>query len=79
MMNMRYTVSALWVYGFYSVVTSLNVSFGPSSNDDSTRELVMVSGGLIMLYSMSLAMLYPSTNDRLRARINRARNTDVGT
>ena len=75
---LRYTVGAMWVYGFYSMVSSLNVSIGSSSNDDSTNELIMVSGGLMMLYSMSLAMLYPSTKDRLRAQIDRVRNEGVG-
>jgi hypothetical protein len=74
---LRYAVITLWVYGLLNAVTSIDLSFEPSSDRDVTN-LINLSGGFMMLYSMSLAMLYPSTDPRLKAEIDRVRNEDVG-
>jgi len=63
---LRYPIIAAWLYGAFSAWTSMDLSFGTSLETDSTRELVGMSGVLMMVYSMSLAMLYSSAVKRLR-------------
>ena len=75
---LRYTIIVLWLYGLFCTSTSLDLSFGTAEATDAARELVGRSGGLIMFYSMSLAMLYSSTDGRFRERRTKSHDGDIG-
>lgn len=71
---LRYPIMAAWLYGGFSAWTSMDLSFGTSSETNLARGLIGLSGVLMMAYSMSLAMLYSSTDERFRERLAGSRS-----
>ena len=63
---LRYPIIVAWLYGAFSGWTSMDLSFGTSLETDLAPGLVGMSGVLMMVYSMSLAMLYSSADQRFR-------------
>jgi len=74
---LRYPIIAAWLFGAFSVWTSIDLSFGTSSETDLARRLVGMSGVLMMEYSMSLAMLYSSADRRFREHLAKSQNKGV--
>lgn len=64
---LRCAVALSWIFGFVSAATSMNLSFTALPDPDAARHLIGLSGGWMMLYSMSLTMLYSAATGRPEA------------